>query len=525
MAEQNDADLIFLTALAKQQAGQSLEAARMYREVLSLQPDHVPALNNLALLLSDDEAIELFHRIIAGNPEDVQAVFNLATTLHRLGRVGPALVWYEKARLLSPDSADICFHVGSIHQTLGNLTGAILAYEQAIALKPTFIEALHNLATVHVALYDYVAAEKWYRWALMLDPTLALANRNMVSILEADGRLTEACFFRQRLPRPQALEIRQADPSARAILILSAMGQGNIPLTFLLPAKANTHIYWYVDVATDEQESSLPKYDIAFNAIGNADLMTASMARVSEFHAKRPVLNPPESVARTRRDFLPRLLSGIPNIIIPPVIRLGRAEVLQPDLHQRLKDAGIGFPMLVRPISAQGGKQLTLIETQAELGSHRYTDADAFYFSTYHDYRSSDGYYRKYRTIFIDRVPYHYHLAISPNWLVHYVSSDMTGNAWKLEEEHRFLADPATAIGASACQALAAIGRAMDMDYAGIDYAVLQDGSVLVFEANATMLVHLLDSKDDFPYKHIFVPKIIAAFDAMLTRHQTSTSS
>jgi hypothetical protein len=57
------------------------------------------------------------------------------------------------------------------------------------------------------------------------------------------------------------------------------------------------------------------------------------------------------------------------------------------------------------------------------------------------------------------------------------------------------------------------------LDFAGIDFAVLPDGCLLVFEANATMLVHLRDSIADFPYKHLHVPKIFEAVDAMLDRH------
>jgi glutathione synthase/RimK-type ligase-like ATP-grasp enzyme len=89
---------------------------------------------------------------------------------------------------------------------------------------------------------------------------------------------------------------------------------------------------------------------------------------------------------------------------------------------------------------------------------------------------------------------------------------------WKREEERRFLEDPRGVLGPEAYGAVEAIGRRLDLDYAGLDFTLLADGRILVFEANATMLVHLDDAVEDFPYKHAVVPAIYRAFEAMLER-------
>jgi hypothetical protein len=111
-----------------------------------------------------------------------------------------------------------------------------------------------------------------------------------------------------------------------------------------------------------------------------------------------------------------------------------------------------------------------------------------------------------------------YHLAISPKWLVHYFSADMMAAPWKREEESRFLADPARALGPRAMAGLAAIEMRLGLDFGGIDFTLLPDGRVLVFEANATMAVHLTDKIEDFPYKHETVPRIFEAVETMLAR-------
>lgn len=64
---------------------------------------------------------------------------------------------------------------------------------------------------------------------------------------------------------------------------------------------------------------------------------------------------------------------------------------------------------------------------------------------------------------------------------------------------------------------LKAIADSTGLDYCGIDCALDQQGQVLVFEVNATMLVH--DEKTEpFAYKNPYVTAIKQAFTAMLTR-------
>jgi hypothetical protein len=62
------------------------------------------------------------------------------------------------------------------------------------------------------------------------------------------------------------------------------------------------------------------------------------------------------------------------------------------------------------------------------------------------------------------------------------------------------------------------VARRLDLDYGGMDCALTSDGRVLVFEANATMLIHLNESRDEFPYKHRYVPRIFEAVSRMVAR-------
>jgi hypothetical protein len=46
----------------------------------------------------------------------------------------------------------------------------------------------------------------------------------------------------------------------------------------------------------------------------------------------------------------------------------------------------------------------------------------------------------------------------------------------------------------------------------------LPDDRLLVFEADTAAIIHLMDPIDLFPYKHVHMPRVFAAFEALLRR-------
>jgi glutathione synthase/RimK-type ligase-like ATP-grasp enzyme len=173
-------------------------------------------------------------------------------------------------------------------------------------------------------------------------------------------------------------------------------------------------------------------------------------------------------------------------------------------------------PFLLRPAGSHGGVGVQRIDTQAEAAGHVLDTANTWYATKFIDCRAADGYVRKYRIIFVGGVPYPYHLAISDNWLVHYFYADMPDHDWKLREEQQFLDDWQSTIGAQATAAIQDIGKRLRLDYGGIDFSLLPDGTLLVFEANATMLVHPEDADGPLADKNRSVQTIVQAFGQML---------
>lgn len=379
--------------------------------------------------------------------------------------------------------------------------------------------ALYNLATVYVQRGRRADAKRWYTLTLGVNPELASAHQNLSALLENEGRLDEAMKHRDRAYRIQRVFVESATGEVRRNLLIigAGRGTGNVPIDGLI-AHAHTHrIKYAIDYAAPEEDAQLPPYDLVFNGIGDADVATPLAARIAQFTRAcgKPVLNPPEAVARTHRHSMAALLAGIDHVDVPPCIRLDGPPVSRETLVHQLEDAGVGFPLLMRPPATHGGEGIVRHDTVESLWPALLAHDAPCYLTAYRDFRSDDGLFRKYRIIYVDRVPYAYHLAISPDWIVHYYTAQMTQHPWKLDEERRFLDDPRTALGARAMDALTTIGERLGLDYGGIDFTLTRDGRVLVFEANATMLAHREAAGGPLAHKNPFIERIAAAFEQM----------
>lgn len=386
------------------------------------------------------------------------------------------------------------------------------------------VEGLRNVATGYFMKGEHETAASWYELVLSIKPDEAIAYQNLAAVHLAAGRLEEAQACRQTAYRLQRVYVEDAGAGAHRVLILCVgKSTGNVPFDALLHASRWTRIKYAIDYALPDEDGALPPYDVVFNAVGDADVAAPMTERLAGFEqaCERPLLNPPSAVARTPRHRLASLLADLKDVAVAPCIRLDALPESPGDLTRALQQGGIDFPVLARPIAMHGGEALSIHEDRESLDTALSGISGAFYVTAFHDSRSADGYYRKYRVIFIDGQAYPYHLAISSHWMVHYFSADMEGTRWKLDEELRFLNDPFAALGSRAYAAIEHIGRRLGLDYGGIDCTILPDGRVLVFEANATMLVHREREGGTLGHKNAYVQRIVDAFNRMLERRRT----
>ena len=497
-------------------AGQPLAAASAYREAIRLEPGATAANVGLALALIQAHepaaALRAADRALELDPASADAWFAQGAALSALHYHGQAAQALVQCVALDPQRPAALLALGTAYAELEQVGEAERRLKAALALDPMMAEAHASLGAVYLMADRPIDARAAYERALAIDPEMIAAHQSLAGLASDAGEPDQARRHRDKAYGRQSLFVEAAaDPVARVLILTTAEG-GNVPFRFLLPKDRYTRLTWFIEYAAPSQAADLPAYDVVFNAIGDADLAGPTKANVEAFLAvnTRPVLNDPAHVERTARHLTPALLDGLTDVVTPPVARIvGR------DLPST---KGLELPVLVRPIGSHGGKGLVRVETPEALAAVELKpDAEA-YLTAYRDFASVDGLYRKYRMIFVDRRAYPYHLAISNDWLVHHGSAGMAGNAARIAEELAFLEDPTAAIGPRAMAAVRAIGRRLDLDYAGLDFAVLADGQVMVFEANATMLVHPEAPTSPFAHKNPYVEVILSAFQAMLAR-------
>jgi Tfp pilus assembly protein PilF len=548
-------------AFAHYQAGRIAEAATAFRSALALNPDRIGALLMLGMILSDgpesdpaaaealfnrclelspenflalnhlgqlyqgrDEnvaAVALFGRAVAQNPGFAPALNNMGVSLHRLGRRTAALAALDRALTLDANLIAVHGNRGHVLADLGRWDEARAAFQQAVACTPDAAAMWRNLGTASHHVNLLADAEACCRRAIELDPDDLEAIIQLATTLERAGRNEEAQLTFAEAAQRRGLIVDpclDGEPAAR-VLILCAQGGSNVPPKYLFDHKLFETIAISLPPPgtagfdMDAVIAGLPPFDIVFSAVGDGDADDPFLRQTDTLARRlgRPLLNPPERIPPTCRDALPGLLAGIPGVIAPATRQVARA-----DLEGLAATGTIERPVLVRPLGSHGGHDLCRIESAAALDAYlREAPQDTFYVTDFVDYASGDGYYRKYRFIFVDRQPFSYHLAIHTDWLIHYFRADMNQAPWMKREEEAFLADYRAVFPGALADAVGEVARRLDLDYGGMDCGITPDGRVLVFEANACMLLHLLDSPEDFPYKHTYVPRIVDAIGRM----------
>jgi tetratricopeptide (TPR) repeat protein len=501
-------------------AGRSGEAATAFATACALNPADVEARLGLATaLIGDgrpDEALSVAQAAIAADDSLAEAWMLRGAALTALRRSSAAAAALERAVELDPGRAAARLDLGGAYAALERAVEAEQQLLAALAIDPTLKEALACLGSVYMRSERWAQAERCFRLALDIDPEMVVPHQNLAGLMAEQDRPAEARRHRDLAYGRQSLFIERAPAPVQTVLMLTAAEGGNVPHRFLLPSERYTRLSWFIEYAAAEDAGRLPAYDLVFNAIGDPDLAAPIRPQLDRFLAAcpAPVLNPPDKVARTFRHLTAGLLAGVEGIVAPHTVRL-EADGAAGGLAARLAPCGLEAPVLLRPIGSHGGKGVIRVDDADALAALPSPDGD-LYATAYHDFRSPDGWHRKYRVIFVDRRAYPYHLAISNDWLVHHGTAGMLDDAGRQAEELRFLADPDAAIGEAAMAAIRTVGERLDLDYGGIDFSVLPDGRVLVFEANAAMLVHPETEDGPLAGKNPFVHTILDAFAAML---------
>jgi Tfp pilus assembly protein PilF len=509
-------------------AGDLEGAVARYREALAEQPERHDILFLLGFTLVQGIDIHegeiLLQQYAAAVPHDAAAYHALAKVRQVFSDDLNAVDFFNQALALSPRNGPVWNDLGTSLHRMGRYSDAVAAFGAAICINPQWALPHYNLATVHVDMNQLERAETGYRTVLRHDSNFLDAYAMLALVLDQLHRPAEAETYANAYAQRAPITVKpaqQARPRARVLLLMAA-SSCNVRTDFLFDTSRYETVTAYVRADRGSNETAfierLSPFDLVFSAIADPDRGAPFLEIANHLceTSGRVVLNPPDDrIVRTRRDLLAETLADIPGIIVPATQRLTAAQLNE----LTTEDAAFEPGRLVRPCGLHGGRHLERIQTAEDLNAYlRHPQYSHYYVSAYHDYASIDGYYRKYRFIFVDREVFPYHLAIGRDWLVHYFRVDMADHAWMRAEEGAFLADYRQTFPGALGETVSAIAQRLDLDFAGLDCAITPGGRLLVFEANAAMLVHLDDAAKAQPHKRKYVPRIFDAIDAMVER-------
>ena len=416
-------------------------------------------------------------------------------------------------------------HLGALNR-LGELLARagenLLAREvfsEAVARHPSSATCRVNLANLLIKNNELLEARGHLEDALAIDSDFRAAHAGLAFVLPRLGE-TELATLHGRIAfqgRCMVGAIYRGERPPIPVLELISTRGGNVRIQNFL----NDRVFQRHLVAAEFYEPGmlLPPHQLVVNAIGDADVagpvLEGAVALLA--HTTAPVINPPEAVLATGRFDVALRLAGVPGVITARTARLERGLLAAPDAAAKLVGLGFEFPLLLRSPGFHGGENFLRLEVAEELPSALGALPGRELLVMQHlDARGADGKCRKYRVLMIDGELYPLHCAVSHNWKIHFFSAEMAESPEHRAEDAAFLADMPKVLGPRVMDSLRAIHSELGLDYGGIDFGLDAERNLLLFEANATMVILPPGADAKWDYRRPAVDLICRAVHAML---------
>ena len=299
---------------------------------------------------------------------------------------------------------------------------------------------------------------------------------------------------------------------------------GHFSTSYLLPKNRYRAFNWPIAENNINRRDDIPAHVLLLNTIADPDTEYRSLLALSEYLKSRrevPIVNHPDRVLETTRDGNDRRLNAIAGVTFPRTVRFRREGMAAGVVVARIGEMGFDYPIIVRETGTHTGRTVALVHDDAELTRYfSKSDGESFYLIQFIDERIDEGrYFRKKRIFCIDGRLYPVVSHIDRVWNVHghIRLTVMRENPWMQEQEKRYLADPAGAIGAGNWRILERLHDLVGLDFFGVDYTVRRDGTLLIYELNASMR-HSDSHARNFTYLQPYIDRITAAFGEMIRR-------
>lgn len=409
---------------------------------------------------------------------------------------------------LPPNNATLLNIYGQFLLSRGHFAEAAKAFLNCLKISPDDYESGLALSSIADTRGDYKAARA----------ILKQVARSHPLIWEGKPDPQKSTLLRIRGIEGSAYRIvQQSDGTYKNLL---RGGHFSIK-DFVQRKQYNLMILNILENNIDELKD-IPKFDLLLNTIACPDRKRASLTAAARFvdrHPNIPVINDPRRVLETTRERNALRLNLIPGVRFPKTEKLKWDGISLDAIAKEICGLGFVFPIIVRQVGSQTGSTVKLVSNKQELCSH-FQNSPAnreYYVIEFQDYRNERNIFNKTRVFFIDGNFYPVANLFNDSWNVH--SGDrysiMDKTQWTQDEERSFLNNPISYLGRENFDKLHKIRDLVSLDFFGIDFTILPDRTLFIFELNAAMR-HNFDHAKNFPYTEPHLRKISNAFDAMI---------
>jgi tetratricopeptide (TPR) repeat protein len=235
----------YVLAVAREKAGDFASSLQAYEAAITLLPDESEVANDLGRLAfrmgMKDVAEQLYRRYLARHPDAVGTMSNLASAVRDQGRASEAIEILRAAVKLCPTDATLWNTLGTVVMEQGDLMTAIIFFDEALRLDPDSPQPRYNRGNAKLelgqqddALADCEAAMKQVKAA---DERLMMQlARSTIKI--AQGRIGEGWDDYEARLDPQfsnatvflvdaPLWTPDADLTGKRLLVMGEQGLGD----------------------------------------------------------------------------------------------------------------------------------------------------------------------------------------------------------------------------------------------------------------------------------------------------------
>jgi tetratricopeptide (TPR) repeat protein len=198
----NDAESWFLLAGIHSQIGELDQVVECCRKVIALQPRNMRAHYNLGIALQQleraEEAEAAYRAALRIVPRDASTLANLGLLLHERGRANEAADCCRQALAINPALAEVRNTLGLVLLDREQIDAAAECFQQALRSNPGMAQAYYNLGLCRSRQQRHAEAVECFESALRGKPDYAEAYNELGTALRELGHLDQALINYRR---------------------------------------------------------------------------------------------------------------------------------------------------------------------------------------------------------------------------------------------------------------------------------------------------------------------------------------